>query len=158
MYRHLIAAIDGSNNSDKALNEAIRVAKHTDARLTLVHIASLRDLAVDSLGVYAGDPGYDLALQQGEEALARAQKLARDAGLINVASHLEKSWEGGHDLADLLIGYAQSQQADLIVLGTHGRKGLAHLFLGSFAEDILRRSPIPLLVVRSTEDEDISVE
>ncbi|MFB0826669.1 universal stress protein [Chromobacterium violaceum] len=158
MYRHIIAAIDGSNNSDKALHEAIRVAKFTEARLTLIHVASLRDLAVDSLGVYAGDPGYDLALQQGQEALARAQEIARNAGLSNVVSHLEKSWEGGHDLADLLIGYASAQQADLIVLGTHGRSGLAHLFLGSFAEDILRRSQCPLLVVRSQEDDDIHVE
>ncbi|OBU87743.1 universal stress protein [Chromobacterium subtsugae] len=158
MYRHIIAAIDGSNNSDKALHEAIRVAKFSDARLTLVHIASLRELAVDSLGVYAGDPGYDLALQQGQEALARAQQLAREAGLHNVLSHLEKSWEGGHDLADLLIGYARSQQADLVVLGTHGRSGLAHLFMGSFAQDVLRRSHCPLLIVRSTDDDDIRVE
>ncbi|QEL57468.1 universal stress protein [Chromobacterium paludis] len=158
MYSHIIAAIDGSNNSDKALHEAIRLAKFADSRLTLVHIASVRDLAVDSLGVYAGDPGYDLVLKQGEEALARAQQIARNAGLSNVLSHLEKSWEGGHDLADLLLGYARSQQANLIVLGTHGRGGLAHLFLGSFAEDVLRRSHLPLLVVRSQDDDDISVE
>ncbi|MBM2886111.1 MULTISPECIES: universal stress protein [Chromobacterium] len=158
MYSHIIAAIDGSNNSDKALNEAIRLAKFADSRLTLIHIASLRDLAVDSLGVYAGDPGYDLVLKQGEEALARAQQIARNAGLTNVVSHMEKSWEGGHDLADLLLGYARSQQASLIVLGTHGRSGLAHLFLGSFAEDVLRRSHLPLLVVRSQDDDDISVD
>ncbi|MDE1713454.1 universal stress protein (plasmid) [Chromobacterium amazonense] len=71
---------------------------------------------------------------------------------------MEKSWEGGHDLADLLLGYARSQQASLIVLGTHGRSGLAHLFLGSFAEDVLRRSHLPLLVVRSQDDDDISVD
>ncbi|WP_434631006.1 universal stress protein [Chromobacterium sp. CV08] len=158
MYRHIIAAIDGGNNSDKALHEAIRLAKHSGARLTLAHVAGLRDLVVDSLGVYSGDPGYDLALQQGQEALERAQNIAHVAGLTDVASHMEKSWEGGHDLADLLLGYAREQQADLMVVGTHGRSGLAHLFLGSFAEDILRRSHCPVLVVRSLDDDDISVD
>nr|WP_176426000.1 universal stress protein [Chromobacterium sp. ASV5] len=157
MYRHIMAAVDGSNNSDKALSEAIRLAKFAQSQLTLVHIASLRDLAVDSVGVFGGQQTHDLALQQGEDALKRAQQMARGEGIQQVYCHLVKSWEGGHEMADQLVEYAQEQKADLIVLGTHGRTGLAHLFLGSFAQDMLRRSHCPLLVVRSDSDDDISV-
>ena len=134
MYQHIIAALDGSSNSDKALQEAIRVAKFCKASLTLFHIASLRDLAVEGVGLLGTHELHDQAFRDGNRVLEQARK-QRSKPASPVQIHMAESWDGGTDMAELLVRYADSHQAGLIVLGTHGRSGIAHLLLGSFAQN-----------------------
>ncbi|MGR2661168.1 MULTISPECIES: universal stress protein [Chromobacterium] len=153
MYQHIIAALDGSSNSDKALLEAIRIAKFCKASLTLFHIASLRDLAVEGVGLLGTHELHDQAFRDGNRVLEQARKQAVEAGVEQVQIHMAESWDGGADMAELLVRYADSHNANLVVLGTHGRSGIAHLLLGSFAQNLLRRANCPVMVLRSEQSE-----
>ncbi len=152
MYQHIVIAVDGSRTSAKALAEALRIAKMAQSSLSLVHVASLRDMAIEGVGALDTHQLHDLAFRQAREVLDKAEKQAINEGVSRVDCHIAESWEGGKDMADALIRFADSHQAELIVIGTHGRSGLAHLLLGSFAENVMRKTHCPLLVVRGEED------
>ncbi len=83
-----------------------------------------------------------------------AEKRAQELGLSNLGRHLAVSTKGARDMAQQLVNFAQSEEADLLVLGTHGRTGLMHLLMGSFAETVMRQSTLPLLVLRGVPVED----
>ena len=87
------------------------------------------------------------------EVLDFAVKTAQDLGVADVQKHLLVANKGAREMAQELVDYADEQGANLLVLGTHGRTGLMHLLMGSFAETVMRQSHLPLLVIRS-EDED----
>lgn len=93
------------------------------------------------------------AVAQGNEVLDFAVKTAQDLGVADVQKHLLVANKGAREMAQELVDYADEQGANLLVLGTHGRTGLMHLLMGSFAETVMRQSHLPLLVIRS-EDED----
>jgi len=152
MYQHIIIAVDGSRTAEKALDEALRIAKSAQSSITLINVASLRDMAIEGVGALDTHQLHDLAFRQAREVLDKAEKRVINAGIPAVKCHIAESWEGGKDMADALIRYADEHQADLIVIGTHGRTGLAHLLLGSFAENVMRKTHCPLLVVRSKDD------
>ncbi|WP_293759758.1 universal stress protein [uncultured Aquitalea sp.] len=158
MYQHIIVAVDGSRTAAKALHEAIRIAKSLQARLTLVNVVSLRDLAIEGVGSLDTHQLHEQAFRQARELLEAAEKTALNEGLTKVNFHIAESWEGGKDLAEVLIRFVENEAADLLVLGTHGRSGIAHLLLGSFAELVMRRTPCPLMVVRGDGDDDIKVD
>ena len=93
------------------------------------------------------------ALQHAAE-LADASEAAKAAGVADVQAHLLVTSKGAKEMAQELVDYADSKKADLLVLGTHGRSGLMHLLMGSFAETLMRQSHLPLLVIRSTHSEE----
>ena len=72
-----------------------------------------------------------------------------EAGIAGVSTHLLLANKGAREMAQELVDYADQQGADLLVLGTHGRTGLMHLLMGSFAETVMRQSHLPLLIIRS---------
>ncbi|MCW3481860.1 universal stress protein [Neisseriaceae bacterium JH1-16] len=153
MYRHIVVALDGSHCADRALEQAAALAKLAGARLTLLHIASLRDLAVDNVQLFDNSRLHEMAHELGNSILEEAEVKVRAAGVAQVGRFVGESWEGGRELARTLVDYATGHAADLIVLGTHGRTGLRHLLLGSFAETVLQESPVPLLIARGRDDE-----
>ena len=71
-----------------------------------------------------------------------------------VHRHLTVSTKGARDTAQQLVDYAEAQKADLLVLGTHGRTGLMHLLMGSFAETVMRQSTLPLLILRGVHNDE----
>lgn len=144
-YRRILVAVDGSAASMKGLREAIRLAKDDRAQLLLVH--AVNDYyAFASLDGFA--PGVDLpALREGgRRILAKAQAVAEKSGIK--AKTILRERIGG-PAADVIVPEARRQRADLIVLGTHGRRGLRRLVLGSDAEQVVRTSPVPVLLVRA---------
>ncbi|WP_028536741.1 universal stress protein [Paludibacterium yongneupense] len=153
MYRHIIAAVDGSHNADKALLQAAGLAAQCHAALTLVHIANLRDLAEEEVSLLGSHELHERAHRHGHEILARARDMLVEHGLPGGKDHVGESWEGGKEMARVLLQYAAAHDADLIVLGTHGRSGIRHLLLGSFAENVLHHAHCPLLVVTQRQDE-----
>lgn len=153
MYRHITIALDGSHNANPALIEAVRLAQLCKARLSLVHVVSVHDFAIENVGLLDSQALYDEARQQGSKILEEAGKLAESQGVQAVPVLLDAA-EGGAALASVLVSYTQAENSDLLVIGTHGRKGWKHLLMGSFAEDVMRRTAVPLLVVRNPEDDD----
>jgi nucleotide-binding universal stress UspA family protein len=146
MYRKILVPIDGSETSAGGLNEAIKIAKTLGSRIRLVHIVN--EFVIDgtySPGLYANDLFQSLRAT-GRGILGDAEALVR-AGGIEVESELLESI--GAPAADLIVAQARQWGADLIVMGTHGRRGLARLAMGSDAEQVVRLMAVPVMLVRS---------
>jgi len=146
-YHQILVPVDGSLTSAKALDEAIRLAQLTGARLRLVHV-------VDELSYVNGfEPAMNylneiipLMREAGEKLLAHERQKALDKG-VDADSVLIV--EGPGRICDHVAEQARRIKADLIVVGSHGRRGIGRVLLGSDAEQIVRHAPVPVLVVRS---------
>ena len=145
-YRRILVAVDGSPTSMKGLREAIRLARDGRAELLLLHVVN-EYYAFATLDGFA--PGIDLVptLREGGRRILAKAKAATDKAGIR-AKVLMRETLGG-PAADTIVRDARKQRADLIVLGTHGRRGLRRLVLGSDAEAVVRTSPVPVLLVRA---------
>jgi len=145
-YHQILVPVDGSPTSAKALDEAIRLAQLTGARLRLVHV-------VDELSYVNGfEPAMNylneiipLMREAGEKLLAHERQKALDKG-VDADSVLIV--EGPGRICDHVTEQARRIKADLIVVGSHGRRGIGRVLLGSDAEQIVRHAPVPVLVVR----------
>ena len=149
MYRRILVPIDGSDTSGLALDAAIRFAQAFDGRLRVVHV--LDDvLWLTGEDAYGGASGqlYDTMRGWGDEVLRKGIEKARAAGVTADAMLFDKP---GQRLGEAVAAAAKLWDAELVVVGTHGRKGLGRLFLGSGAEQVIRLAPVPVLVVRATE-------
>ena len=154
MYKHLVVAIDGSNTSLKALRHAVEIADKTGSKITLVNIANPTEYMALAPEFLQEDSYEATALANAENVLNKAEALAKSLGATEVQRHITVSVKGARDMAQQLVDYAGVNKADLLVLGTHGRTGLMHLLMGSFAETVMRQTTLPLLIIRGT-DEDI---
>ena len=145
MYKRILVAIDGSATSLRGLNEAIHVAKDSGAKLLLVHVLNALILESEVASTAYYQALADALRSTGWKILEHAATAVRDSGVPFDQKLIDKI--GAH-AAEEIIAVAKDWQADLIVLGTHGRRGLKRLVMGSDAELVLRRSPVPVLMVR----------
>ena len=147
MYRRILVAIDGSPTSEIALREAITLAKDQAATLRLVHVVDLGPAYMNVETASQLDE-YELALRAaGEQVLAKALASARAAGL-DTESKLVAIITINERASDAIAAEAERWPADLIVIGTHGRRGFRHLMLGSVAEGVVRVANQPVLLIR----------
>jgi nucleotide-binding universal stress UspA family protein len=147
MYQRILVPVDGSPTSQRGLAEAIAIGKLTGASLRLLHVVDETSFAMsaDAFGAYTGDL-LTLLREGGEKILADAKAQVEAAGLA-ADTVLRESLAGR--VCDLVSDEAKSWPAELIVIGTHGRRGAQRLFLGSDAEQTLRLATVPVLLVRS---------
>ncbi|HZM36515.1 MAG TPA: universal stress protein [Burkholderiales bacterium] len=144
-YRRILAAVDGSDASARGLREAIRLAKSEGAQLTLLHVVN-DFYAYASLEGAGLDADVSASLRKdGQRLLAR---LAAQAAKGGVRTKTVLREVGAGPVADVILREAGKQRADLIVLGTHGRRGVRRLVVGSDAEQVVRTSRVPVLLVR----------
>ena len=145
MYRKILVPVDGSETSTLGLQEAIKLSKTGGATLKAIHVVN--DLTLVNTA-YLPQSYYDQTIaalrQGGKKVLESAQATARESGTELQIELLDTV--GGP--AGQIIEHAKTWGADLIVMGTHGRRGLRRLALGSDAEMVLRASPVPVLFVR----------
>lgn len=149
MYQRILVPFDASPTSTKGLEEAIKLAKLSGGRLRLLHVAELMRYATgfETSAAYL-DEVIPAMKQAGLAILDQGKQLAESAGLPVETVLLDGM---ANRLCDLVINEARSWQADVIVLGTHGRRGMGRFLLGSDAEQILRLSPMPVLLVRGSQ-------
>ena len=147
MYSKILVPVDGSPTSNQGLDEAIKLAKLTGASLKLLHVVDLWSFAtVPEAGIGATPEVLTLLKDGGEAILAEAR--ARVEGAGGRAETMLIDSLGGR-VCDLVIDEATRWGAELIVIGTHGRRGVGRLVLGSDAEQVVRMSPVPVLLVRA---------
>jgi len=142
LFRKVLCPIDFSEHSLTALDVALKVVQQNDAALYLLNVAPMPAGAAGFQPVPM-DP-YPYVEKDRREQL---EKLAQER--IPATVRYETLVTSG-DPAERVLETARGLDADLIVMGTHGRKGLGHLVLGSVAERVVRESPIPVLTVHST--------
>jgi nucleotide-binding universal stress UspA family protein len=145
MYKRILVPVDGSHTSTRGLQEAVKLAKEQRATLRLMHV-------VDEWGVtqnldVMGGAGeiLDALEESGKKALKNAKTLADRHG-IKAETAIYRNLSGR--VADFIIREARNWRADLIVMGTHGRRGFSHVLLGSDAEAVVKQSPVPVMLVR----------
>ena len=146
MYKRILVPVDGSSTSDFALREAIKFVIDQKAKLRIIHV--IEDVVpvwdVELLNI---NEIREALRQTGERVLAKAEAVARDAG-IKAETRLIESTPPGARIASVIAAEAKAWPADLIVTGTHGRRGVDHLLMGSVAEGVVRISPVPVMLIR----------
>jgi len=138
-YENLLVAVDGTETSEPALQEAIRFAQLLKLTLRVVHVVNASEQDAAAAGAHP---------RRAEDILGAAQAKAREAGISAETRTLEASRQASA-IAEAVTADATTWPAQLIVLGTHGRRGLDRLRLGSVAEAILRLAPAPVLLFRA---------
>ncbi|MBN9425008.1 MAG: universal stress protein [Burkholderiales bacterium] len=151
MYQRILVPIDGSPTAADGMAEAVKLAKLTNGQIRLMHV-------VDQLSYVAGFEGYGsltadvikVMNEAGERILREAKAQVEGEG-VPVDTVLFDGFSGR--VSDHVVEQAKSWNADVIVLGTHGRRGIRRLVIGSDAEQIVRNAPVPVLLVRPRETE-----
>ncbi len=146
MYKRILVPIDGSRTAMQGLKEAMRLAQYYEATVRLMHV-------VDAFIVAAPQPGgHNIAdirktlREQGARILADGMALLRKQSIP--ADSVMEEIIGGR-AAEAVVAQARKWRADLIVVGTHGRRGVSRLIMGSDAELVARTSTVPVLLVRA---------
>jgi len=150
MYKHILVAVDGSDTSRRAFEAALDLAKAMGAKLEPYYV-------VENTPMYFDAPGYDPSIlrnqmiAQGNELSEQMDAAMRERGVegsmvMGEASSLE-------DVPTLVLNAAKTAGADLLVMGTHGRRGFQRLILGSVAERCVRQSTLPVLLVPTAAGE-----
>lgn len=142
MYDRILLPTDGSEQAAGAAERAFDLAKNYDAELHVLFVVDSSAFAseVDATLVTDELEGY------GTQTLNDVVERAEDAGVSNVESAIYFG-----TTHEEILAYAEKIDADLVVMGTHGRRGLDRYLLGSVTERVVRLSDVPVLTVRSGE-------
>jgi nucleotide-binding universal stress UspA family protein len=145
--KKFLVATDFSETSDKALDYAVALAKELDGSVTLLHAYEIPVMGFPDGALIAG-PDVAARILNGAQAGLEAQAAKRRGAGVPIAIVLKDDppWEAVNEVAEEI-------NADLIVIGTHGRRGLARALLGSVAENIIRRAVRPVLVLHGPREE-----
>jgi glycine betaine transporter len=140
--RTILVPVDFSTDSEMALDYAVELAGKLDAKLYILNVVGLSGLAVPELGAAMAPTVIDSMIRDSETALAKLADARRSKAKI--ADTLLRTG----DARDIIIHTAEEVAADLIVMGTHGRRGVSRALLGSVAESVVRTSACPVLTIR----------
>ena len=147
MYQRILVPVDGSETSQRGLQEAIALARLTGGQLRLLHVVDELSAAMgmSGQGMVSADM-FQLLREGGEQVLAAGLAEAQSQS-VSADTLLIEGFSGR--LCDHVLEQAQHWGAQVIVLGSHGRRGVGRLVLGSDAEQIIRTAQVPVLVVRT---------
>ncbi len=146
MYKRIVVAIDGSKISNLALREAIKLAKDQRAMLRLIHVVDEMPAYIAMGEVPYSIEDYRKSMREGGRKVLAAAAAKAKLGLVRfdtklaVADLSTRIWE-------VMNREAKRWRADLVVIGTHGRRGFDRFILGSVAEGVIRLAGTPVLVV-----------
>lgn len=145
MYKQILCPVDGSDTSNCGMTEAINLAREIQAKVRFLYIVDsfypmLDDMEIGNIAEII----HDLH-EHGKCILDRAKTSALAQGVEADAAILEGEL---NRVSEVIVMHAKQWPADLILMGTHGRRGLSHLLMGSDAEAVIRTSPVPVLTVR----------
>jgi nucleotide-binding universal stress UspA family protein len=149
MYERILVPIDGSRQADRALDHALDLAETYDAE---VHLLFVVDVASVPNEIEAASVEERLD-RYGERTTATAAERAEESGVERV---LTKVARGTPHRA--ILDYADGNDADLIVMGTHGRTGIDRYLLGSVTEKVVRLADAPVLTVHAGDDAETTEE
>lgn len=131
MFKRILVPTDGSEHATKAADKAIELAKKLDAEIVAVHV-------IDEKLIQP----FEVLEKEGKEMLQQIQKKGESAGVE--VSEVLLLGNPGHDMKKI----SNKTEADLIVIGSHGRTGLEKILMGSVAENTLKTSDIPVLLIK----------
>lgn len=139
MFQRILFPTDGSSEAEEALEDAIAFAKKYEADLHVLYVVDTYEKSWQESVV---EEVIDIAKEEGNQALDRVVKQVEREGVT-----VRKTLTRNNRPEDAILDYAEKQEIDLIVMGTHGRSGFKRLFLGSTTERVMRRTDLPVLAV-----------
>jgi nucleotide-binding universal stress UspA family protein len=148
MYKRIMVAIDDSFATSKVLESAIESARQHNAKLAICHALDETIFAQREAAIMLSKSVTQVTLnlkESAQEFVGKAAEIARAAG-VEVEEIIVES-EVGH-VAEMLANAAAEWQADLLVVGTHSRRGLERFFVGSVAEQLVSKATTSLLLIR----------
>ena len=144
MYQRILVPLDGSPAAARGLREAIDLAAEHQATLVLLHVIEISALTVEW--------GYQEMQRRLHQDADRVLAAGRDAAAVAGVQTEAVVREAVHSrIVDVIVEQAARSRCDLVVMGTCGRRGVGHVVLGSNAEQVARRSPVPVLLVRQEQ-------
>jgi len=152
IVQHVLVPMDFSATADRALEYAIALAQQLHARLTLLHVLDLTPVTMDEMTVGVVATYLEEQEIEAQHLLQASLERVQRAGLQGDSLLVQGT------PTQTIVDTAGEQGVDLILMGTHGRTGLAHVFLGSVAEHVVRQAPCPVLVVRRVPDTSAPAE
>ncbi|UPW00675.1 universal stress protein [Halorussus gelatinilyticus] len=151
MYDRILVPTDGSTGTERAVEHAAELAAAHDAELHAVYVVNSATFA--GLHMETSWEGVDEVLrEEGETALERVEDIAAEYGVACSSQLLDGS------PSKRIVEYAEREDCDLVVMGTHGRGGIDRLLLGSVAEGVVRACSVPVLTVQVGDDGEKSTE
>lgn len=147
MFQRILVPVDGSPPSGQALRMALQLAREAGGELRVVHVLdnTAYMTGYDPAGGAAGHL-YEAVRSSGTQILQDAVATSRQEGVAADAVLVDRP---GTRLGEAVADAASEWKADLVVVGTHGRRGATRLLLGSGAEQVIRLAPVPVLVTRA---------
>jgi nucleotide-binding universal stress UspA family protein len=149
MYQRILVPIDGSRTAKVGLAHALSLAKDQDATVRVLNVVDDITVSPPMEPYAAGEVAkiVEASRREGQKALKAAAALAQRARVAAETAQIEAC---GGRVSDVILHDAGKWKPDLIVMGTHGRRGLKRLLLGSDAERVLREAPVPVLLARAS--------
>jgi nucleotide-binding universal stress UspA family protein len=149
MYQRILVPVDGSSAADRGVQEAIRLAGALNARLLFLHVLDDYPMLQEMTTQGSLDAMLRDLRHTGLDVLAKARRAAEQAS-VHCETVLREV--AGRRVADVIVDQVAQHHCDLVAIGTHGRRGLARLAMGSDAEQVVRHCPVPVLLVRQQQD------
>jgi nucleotide-binding universal stress UspA family protein len=149
MYKRILCPIDGSLTSNRGMQEAISLAKDQGAELRFVHVIDTYVPIIDGVGSLIPVDMSDILQKNAEEVMKKAMDAAKNAGVAADAKITEVL--GGRPSKEI-VKHAKDWPADLIVMGTHGLRGFNRMVMGSDAENVVRTSSVPVMLVNTSTE------
>ncbi|MFV1923094.1 MAG: universal stress protein [Methylotenera sp.] len=144
MYKNILCPVDGSETSNRGMQEAIKLAKDQHAKLMFIHVFDAYFPIIDGVGNFTPVDIKEVLNENAQAVIAEAKKIAKNAGIEAESKVLDSV--GGRPSASI-VDYAKAWSADIIVMGTHGLRGINRVVMGSDAENVIRTSSVPVLLV-----------
>ena len=145
MYSRILVPVDGSATSASGMTEAIRLAQDQHATLRLIHVVNELILMTSLDTGFGMSNVVESMRKHGEAVLKNSESAVRAAG-VEVDSILIEAM--GDQAGTFIVQQAIEWRANLIVMGTHGRRGVRRMVMGSDAEFVVRHTPVPVLLIR----------
>ncbi len=144
MFKHILVPVDGSPTSDQAIAKAAGLAKAFGSAVTAIYVVDPYPFTGVGTDYAYGQAQYlSAATAEANEAVKAAKEAFEAAGVAVTTAVVE-----GHAVYKGILESAEARGADLIVMGSHGRRGLEKLMLGSVAQRVLSHAHLPILIVR----------
>lgn len=142
LYRNIVIATDGSENSQRAISCGVEIAKLSGATVHALYVVDTPSM-ISETWTAGKEMVHELIIREGKKVLSKVKKIIEDSG-VEVKEALLEGYP-----SEEIINFAENNNMDLIVMGTLGKTGLERFLVGSVAENVVRNSKVPVMVIRN---------